>query len=253
MILKPRLFRKPNLGHRLSRGLVGLWLMNEGSGSIVFDLSGNGNTGTLTGTAPVWDAGKFGSAVNFPGTDEHIIAPSPITIDDKYTVLIWFNITTHAVDKGLFSIADTVSSTIPIMLIQADNGDLKIYNGGYATISSINTNQWYCVAVSFDGTDAFVYLDGVYKTSRTKSGGTQDNNIYIGNGYNGYITGLVSSVMIYNRTLTASEIAQLYQEPFCMFERELIELWSAATLGGIPPVGNAGIMTTNTGFWGATF
>jgi len=57
--------------------------------------------------------------------------------------------------------------------------------------------------------------------------------------------------LIYNRILSASEIAQLYREPFCMFDRDPIELWTGAMGGGVPPVGNAGIMTCNAGYWGA--
>ena len=49
--------------------------------------------------------------------------------------------------------------------------------------------------------------------------------------------GLIDNVVYWNRALTASEIALLYREPFCMFEQDPIELWSAATLGA--PVGFA--------------
>ena len=46
---------------------VGLWLMNEGGGSRVNDLSGNGNTGTHTGAT--WVAGNSCPAVNYDGND----------------------------------------------------------------------------------------------------------------------------------------------------------------------------------------
>jgi len=48
-------------------GLVGLWLMNEGTGNIAQDLSGNGNAGTLF-TDTTWASGKFGPCLNVPGT-----------------------------------------------------------------------------------------------------------------------------------------------------------------------------------------
>ena len=37
-----------NRQHPLARGLVGCWLVNEGTGDKVFDYSGNGNNGILT-------------------------------------------------------------------------------------------------------------------------------------------------------------------------------------------------------------
>ena len=80
-----------NRSHPLSRGLVGLWLFNEGSGNKVFDLSGNGNTGTLQGTTPSWTSGKYGSAVLLPGTDEYINCGSKAIFDNipVKTVVIW--------------------------------------------------------------------------------------------------------------------------------------------------------------------
>ena len=48
MILKPPKGAMLNRGHPLSRGLKGCWLMNEGGGKIVNDLSGNGNTGIFS-------------------------------------------------------------------------------------------------------------------------------------------------------------------------------------------------------------
>ena len=49
-------------------GLVAAYGFNEGTGSTAADLSGNGNTGTLSNAA--WSAaGKFGGALSFNGTN----------------------------------------------------------------------------------------------------------------------------------------------------------------------------------------
>ena len=50
-ILKPRLGLRLNHNHPLAQGLVGCWVMNEGGGDKVFDLSGNGKAGTFSGNA----------------------------------------------------------------------------------------------------------------------------------------------------------------------------------------------------------
>src|SRR4051794_33674101 len=48
--------------------LIAAYAFNEGSGSTLTDLSGTGNTGTLSNAA--WStAGKFGSALSFNGTN----------------------------------------------------------------------------------------------------------------------------------------------------------------------------------------
>jgi hypothetical protein len=54
-ILKPIRGLQLNKSHPLARGLVGCWLLNEGTGHKVFDLSGNSNTATtLANSAPPW-------------------------------------------------------------------------------------------------------------------------------------------------------------------------------------------------------
>ena len=74
MILKPRPFRKPVKGHWATKGLVCFPLMNEGSGDKVFDLSGNGNTGTL-GAGTTWVSGKFGPVTNHSAQAHEIVIP----------------------------------------------------------------------------------------------------------------------------------------------------------------------------------
>ena len=47
------------------------------------------------------------------------------------------------------------------------------------------------------------------------------------------LRGQLDVPMIFNRALSAGEVALLYREPFCMFARTPIELWAAATQGVI--------------------
>jgi hypothetical protein len=50
--------------------LVAHWKMDEGSGNIVVDSSGNGHDGTLNGTA-TWMTGQFGLALHFDGSSTY--------------------------------------------------------------------------------------------------------------------------------------------------------------------------------------
>ena len=47
-----------------TNGLIGYWKLDEGSGTLTVDSSGNGNTGTINGT-PTWTTGKNGAALLF--------------------------------------------------------------------------------------------------------------------------------------------------------------------------------------------
>ena len=64
---KPRLGMQLNRRHPLAKGLVGCWVMNEATGNKVFDLSGNGNTGSFE-SSTAWVVG----GVNFNGSSDYI-------------------------------------------------------------------------------------------------------------------------------------------------------------------------------------
>ena len=54
-IQKPLLGKQINWSNPLAKGLVGCWVMNEGSGLFVNDYSGNGIHFTMQGTTlPAW-------------------------------------------------------------------------------------------------------------------------------------------------------------------------------------------------------
>src|SRR3990172_1386348 len=66
-------------------GPIGLWRLDEGSGSIASDSSGNGNNGTLNNA--IWIDGKFEKALRFNGADSIVsvndsnsLEPQQITV-----------------------------------------------------------------------------------------------------------------------------------------------------------------------------
>ena len=60
----------PKQGVANDSSLVGYWSANEGSGNMTYDLSGNGNNGTLYG--PTWVNSTYGSALSFNGVNNYI-------------------------------------------------------------------------------------------------------------------------------------------------------------------------------------
>ena len=252
--IKPFLGSQLELGHPLAQGFVGLWLMNEGSGKMVADLSGNNLNGTFGGNTN-WTSGKYGNAIDFPGVTDNITASTPSQIVDAITYVISFKLDVLQ-DNGLMRLEDT--------FVRIDSSgnfewwpDIDTVVIDYA--AGLSVGVWHTVAVTQDSSNNYaMYLDGVL----VKSGSTVAldlvqvaNDIVIGAFTTGGIwdlNGQISHIYIFNRALSSSEIALLYREPFCMFERNPIELW-VGSVGAGAPAGNAGIMTTNTGYWGATF
>ena len=85
-LIKPRLGSKLIKEAPLADGLDGYWPLNEGTGNLVNDLSGNSEPGTWLGTTP-WTSTPYGAALDFgDGID---LGNNPaLTITGDITMLV---------------------------------------------------------------------------------------------------------------------------------------------------------------------
>lgn len=237
MILKPPKGAMVNRGHPYARGLVGCWLMNEGGGDVVADLSGNGNTGTITGLT--WQAGKFGSALNSDGTSNYIdcgLMPQAKGVG-ALSVSAWVKVPGASIPSTMYIASikgDTGSRTFELQTGESENVNFIVYNSSDTEAAGVWTdgfvgvaNIWLHIVGVYDGANVYVYRNGVIGgtvgnlTGVTDSSATKmavgAENIY---GQNDWI-GSIDNVSIYNRALSLAEILHLYRSPFCMFEVDL--------------------------------
>ena len=252
-----------NRTHRLARGLEAYWLSNEGSGDTVQDVSGNGHHGIFFGDA-AWTAGDSGSAIYFPGTpygdadNECINVPASTRFDSgaasgEITVLCSFR-PDIADDNPL--VAKWEYSTGDWAFIwDGDVGQksLRLYIGPAFTVvvldtannADISLGAWHTAGFTKLGSDYAGYMDGVcVETENNALTWTDDRPLTIGAMYtdgNYAMNGAINWVMIFNRALSAGEMAYLTANPSCMFERPTPELWVGA--GGEPPAGNPQFIT----------
>ena len=239
MILKPPKGAMVNRGHPLSRGLNGCWIFNEGGGIIVNDSTGNGNTGIFGAGAasPTWPAGKFGSALSFDGGDyvdcgkkDSLFIRNAITISAWIKANDWTPAATGMVvaksgpEKDHYLFYPRATTNDFRFLIYRPTGTTN-----YATydVSGFDVDKWYHFVGTYDKIFIRLYVDGIEKATpvaeTTVIGNTTVVETYIGSRkYEDlFIDGHIDHVMIYNRALSASEIAYLYRNPFCMFEVDL--------------------------------
>lgn len=93
-----------SLAGSASGSLVAHWRLDETSGNIAYDSSGNGHDGTLQGDAQ-WTSGRIGGALDFDGSDDYVdIAYSPALSLNEFTFSAWVNI---AVEPGVFGVFGT--------------------------------------------------------------------------------------------------------------------------------------------------
>jgi hypothetical protein len=249
--------------HWSKDGLVGCWLMNEGSGNKVYDLSGNRHDGTLT-NGPTWKSGKHGSTIDFVAASSHYIdcgnrAKLDLTGDLTFVIACRQDFGSN----GHYFLLDKASYNSAGYELWRDNGNKFRFRTHSAGNASTYTATNYStagvnlqIAVVKNGTSVNFYVNGVDDTGTAGThiiaAPTGDNFIIgaqqaIANEWDG----LIEYVYVYDYALTASEIQDLYIDPFCMiYTPEQLSLYGGYVT---PVVGNAGIMTLNTGLWGPTF
>jgi len=221
------IYQKPLLGElpdwtRFPRP-VGLWLMNEGSGSIINDLSGNRNTGSLVGDTH-FVPGKYGSCLDFDGTEDYVKVSRAVLTASPMTIVAWFNSNDNSLQQTIFSLGSSTSGSNFIALYAMGNsaGDpvkLARRDGGStnyaATTTGYSANTWHqAAAVLRSASDVSVFIDGGSEgTSSTSITPTLDNTnigVLYANGYSYYMSGLIDHVMIFDRALSADEIQDIY-------------------------------------------
>ncbi len=199
-------------------GLVAALGFEEGSGSVVGDISGNGNSGTITGAT--WTNGYFGRALRFGPGALVTIADSPsLDLTTALTLEAWVN-------------PDAISGTW-MNLIFKPNGDPSTQNPAYVLqgaspfnsvpsfyispatgnvlgASALPVNTWTHIAATYDGSTSRLFVNGVQVASQAQTGSiatTTDALTIGGNGFAGENwSGLIDEVRIYNQALTASQI-----------------------------------------------
>lgn len=253
---KPILGRQVNLAHPLAP--TAGWLFNEGSGNKVFDLSGNGYDLTFNAAGNVsWTSGKFGPALNFPGVlNDYISGTIPELYRKPKTFVAWISREEYSNAHVIFSIGDVASDSSPQTLVRIQAGAAKtlgafgdVTGNGYDYLDgtrAIADASWHQIVFvdRCDGAQAYhLYLDGIECTySEGVPNNYQDytdtaNTLWLGTGYNNFEhEGLIDHFLIYDRELINSEIALLYQEPFC-FMQEDMSVAQMYSYGAPPPSG----------------
>ena len=209
----------------LSDGLVGYWTFdgkdtNWGTNK-TNDVSGQGNTGTMTSmsttTSPVM--GKIGQALKFNGSSSYITVPDNSSIDlaTNFTVTGWIKRNV----LGNYDVIYGSGQQTNYWYVQISNGNKLVFSKRDITDFSANTvidANWHHIAVvknGDSGTNLSFYFDG--KADGTASVGsvtTPSGTKYIGNFASGgsIFHGNLDDVRIYNRALSASEVAKLYKQ-----------------------------------------
>jgi len=185
----------------------------SGIGNTIYDLSGFGNTGTLT-NGPTFSALNGGSLV-LDGSNDYVSVNNNANIlpYTAYTKIAYIYLTNYSTSNNIISggfsgqHAFWMSGTT--VLHAGHNGAWNTVVG--ATPLSLYT--WYFAAVTYNNSTGWkLYLNGVEDgTSANTTTFTGNQEIVIGAYSSGNnFTGRITNVLVYNRALSATEIMQNY-------------------------------------------
>ncbi|MBI4009936.1 MAG: hypothetical protein HY361_01955 [Candidatus Aenigmarchaeota archaeon] len=209
--------------------LVGYWKMDEGSGTIAYDSSGNGNYGPFfIPPSPSWVSGKLGFALRSASTSGLRIGNRAILNfgTGDFTLSAWVK-TANTDSIYYHQRVITMRAGLPD---QTAGYYLTSYNGrstfqigdgtNFARVTSVATNLnndiWHhLVAIKRSGT-LYLYIDGNFDNSASASTvGNINNSVdefqianYWSTGEG--LDGDIDEVKVYNRALSESEIKANY-------------------------------------------
>ena len=202
-------------------GLLGYWPLDEGDGtSSVYDRSGNGNSGTLTGfTQDGWTYGKFGNALNFDGTNDRIAISDNSLLDfdgsANFTVEAWIQHDgTASTTQRILSKANTTTggyklymdNSGDICFVTDDDSTWDTDDSACTSAVDYDDNAWHHVAGVKTGTsklELFVDGESVASDASIADPNTLANSgsLYIGvdfDGTGGYFDGKIDEIRLYS-------------------------------------------------------
>lgn len=187
----------------LDENTVALWHFDEGSGNMIFDETSNNNDGTIFGGATWTNDSISGTALEFDGIDDKISIPfsTSIGVLPNLTLEAW--VKRNSQDDGM-----VISKNGPYFLSVRNNVvEGGVYAGpGWIHVNGttiLETNAWYHIALTYDGANVKVYLNGIEDGSEAKTGSIlvtgQGLNIGWGEpGHNQFFNGTIDGARISN-------------------------------------------------------
>lgn len=262
MKLKPPKGTFLNKGHPLTKGLKLYWIMNEGGGNLVNDLSGNGFYGAMSANLS-WTGTIHGPGITTPGGSDYIdggenskymLAESPPNQTQEHvSAMVLFaptefnNFSEYALSKQAAAGYSTFA-----MIGSGNGGIFACYgetsnqvNSPEATGITVTDGNLHMLLGTYDHKFVRLYADGVEQGNGTALVENLKYNVTGDFAFSGCDfaqgnfggQGDYSCIAVWNRALSAGEVAFLWKYPWCMFDYDPIELWVGSVGAGAPPVG----------------
>lgn len=212
--------------------MVAYWNLDEGSNTIAYDTSGNGNNASWLGSTTAgtyYTGGKVGNfSGNFNGTNNYLsLTPSFVGTLTSFTVSSWVYVPSlNGANSAQYGIYYDLNGGIGIYPAGRIYGNGKIelaakMSGGTSVldtpVNKISAGVWTQIVETFNASTniASIYANGSVVGTSTFAGtlvGTAGAVVQFGHDSSAsvYLLGQLDDVRIYNRALSAAEVMALY-------------------------------------------
>ena len=176
------------------------------------------NHGTIYGaTSATGPHGEVDGAMSFDGVDDYIDCGDLQDIANTFSISLWVKPTTYSSYNPLVFRDGNNTYNLGLRIDGSGNIEFRQYGGDeIRTDEGYPTQEWTHIVVTSNNLNGNIYVNGELKKSGTFSHSFVDSgNIRFGiysysSGF--HFDGNMSDIRIYNRALTADEVAQLYNE-----------------------------------------
>ncbi|MFA5292967.1 MAG: LamG-like jellyroll fold domain-containing protein [Phycisphaerae bacterium] len=194
-------------------GLAGYWKFDETSGITAVDSSGNGNNGTLISMSSpsCWITGQIGGGLNYDGWNDYVNCGNGASLDitGDITIALWlyannFNWDPDLITRGSYFTSYSIWAT--------SSGYIRfsLDNDRLTSNTALSTGTWHHIAVTRGGNQRKIYINGQQDTSDTYGSPIGSTFGALNISTNSYpFNGIMDDVRIYDRALSAAEVAQL--------------------------------------------
>jgi PKD repeat protein/glucose/arabinose dehydrogenase len=205
-------------------GLVGAWGFNEASGGQAVDASGRANHGTLSGAART-ASGRFGGALTFDGLDDWVTVADAASLDltTGMTMEAWVNPSALGSNWRTAVIKEAPPGALAYALYASEGTPRASGHVNTGTESDVRSpaaiplNSWTHLTTTYDGSTLRLYVGGLLVTSKAVTGAlvTSTGALRFGGNaiWNEWFQGRIDEVRIYNRALSAAEVASDMSTP----------------------------------------
>jgi len=214
----------PALAADVDPSLVAWWKLDDGSGDVALDSSGNNNDAALL-DGPTWSTDpEHRGILVFDGTDDHAYIEGTAFELPLYTIAVWFRVDGGSGDRDILSAKGPTGVNGVLLEIEPDGTLRNLHrfpfaSGGGSNIyseASYADGSWHHAATVKSASDMTLYVDGVQVGTQPDSSqfegslgeiwwGTLDQRM------GRMFPGPMDDIRIYNRTLSEQEIQTIME------------------------------------------